>query len=179
VFIGSGIRHDMVLADGNYGDEYLRELVGHHVSGQLKLAPEHTQSSVLKRMGKPGTATLLAFKRRFDDLSASVRKQQFLTYYLIAAHPGCTDHDMEALKDFASDKLGILPEQVQVFTPTPSTYASLMYYTEMDPFTGEKIFVEKNTERKARQKMLITGRPRKNEPRKPFDFGDRNPRGRR
>jgi hypothetical protein len=68
---------------------------------------------------------------------------------------------------------------VQVFTPTPSTYASLMYYTEMDPFTGEKIFVEKNTERKARQKMLITGRPRKNEPRKPFDFGDRNPRGRR
>jgi uncharacterized radical SAM protein YgiQ len=172
VFIGSGIRHDMVLADGNYGDEYLRELVGHHVSGQLKLAPEHTQPSVLKRMGKPGTATLLAFKRRFDDLSASVRKQQFLTYYLIAAHPGCTDHDMEALKDFASEKLGILPEQVQVFTPTPSTYASLMYYTEMDPFTGEKIFVEKHTERKARQKMLITGRPRKNDQRKPFERGD-------
>lgn len=161
VFIGSGIRHDMVLMDGNFGDEYLKELVEHHVSGQLKLAPEHTQPAVLKRMGKPGTGSLLAFKRRFDGLSQSVRKQQFLTYYLIAAHPGCTDGDMLALKEFASQKLGILPEQVQIFTPTPSTYASLMYYTELDPFTREHIFVEKNTERRAYQKMIITGRPGK------------------
>lgn len=162
VFIGSGIRHDMVLMDGNFGDEYLKELVEHHVSGQLKLAPEHTQPAVLKRMGKPGTGSLLAFKKRFDGLSQVVRKQQFLTYYLIAAHPGCTDGDMLALKEFASQKLGILPEQVQIFTPTPSTYASLMYYTEMDPFTREHIFVEKNTERRAYQKMIITGRPGRN-----------------
>lgn len=162
VFIGSGIRHDMVLMDGNFGDEYLKELVEHHVSGQLKLAPEHTQPAVLKRMGKPGTGSLLAFKKRFDGLSQVVRKQQFLTYYLIAAHPGCTDGDMLALKEFTSQKLGILPEQVQIFTPTPSTYASLMYYTEMDPFTREHFFVEKNTERRAYQKMIITGRPGRN-----------------
>ncbi|MCJ7695290.1 MAG: YgiQ family radical SAM protein [Anaerolineaceae bacterium] len=158
VFVGSGIRHDMVLADGNYGTAYLQELVGHHVSGQLKLAPEHTQPKVLKRMGKPGTGPLLAFKKRFDDLSQSMNKRQFLTYYMIAAYPGCTDYDMEAMKQFASEKLELLPEQVQIFTPTPSTYGSLMYYTEMDPFTGEKIFVEKNPERKFRQKSVITGR---------------------
>ena len=158
VFIGSGLRHDMILADGNHGEPYLQELVEHHVSGQLKLAPEHSQPTVLKRMGKPGTASLLAFKRRFDSLSQKVKKHQFLTYYLIAAYPGCSDADMLALKQFASQKLDVLPEQVQIFTPTPSTYASLMYYTEMDPFTGEKLFVEKNPGRKMRQKALITGR---------------------
>jgi uncharacterized radical SAM protein YgiQ len=158
VFVGSGLRHDMVMADGNHGPAYLQELVAHHVSGQLKLAPEHTQPGVLKRMGKPGPNSLLAFKKRFDALSETVRKKQFLSYYLIAAHPGCTDADMLALKQFASQKLEVLPEQVQIFTPTPSTYASLMYYTEMDPFTGEKLFVEKNPARKMRQKALITGR---------------------
>jgi len=158
VFVGSGMRHDMVMADGNHGPAYLQELVAHHVSGQLKLAPEHTQPGVLKRMGKPGPNSLLAFKKRFDALSETVRKKQFLSYYLIAAHPGCTDADMLALKQFASQKLEVLPEQVQIFTPTPSTYASLMYYTEMDPFTGEKLFVEKNPARKMRQKALITGR---------------------
>ena len=159
-FVGSGLRHDMVLADVNYGDAYLQELVEHHVSGQLKLAPEHTQAHILKRMGKPGTNTLLAFKKRFDSLSKSVRKRQFLTYYLIAAYPGCNDRDMKQLKLFASQKLNLIPEQVQVFTPTPSTYASLMYYTEMDPFTGEKLFVEKNPSRKSHQKWLVTGRSR-------------------
>jgi len=88
-------------------------------------------------MRKPSTQSLLAFKQRFEALSKKLGKKQFLTYYLIAAYPGCTDEDMLALKRFASDKLGVLPEQVQIFTPTPSTYASLMYYTEKDPFTGE------------------------------------------
>ena len=160
VFVGSGLRHDMVLADANHGEAYLQELVGYHVSGQLKLAPEHTQANVLKRMGKPGPNSLLAFKKRFDALSESVRKHQFLAYYIIAAHPGCSDGDMLALRDFAAQNLQLLPEQVQIFTPTPSTYASLMYYTEIDPFTGEKLFVEKNPARKMRQKALITGRQR-------------------
>ncbi len=161
VFISSGIRHDMVMADAEYGEAYLQELVNYHVSGQLKLAPEHSQPAVLRRMRKPGVQSLLAFKQRFDALSKAAGKKQFLTYYLIAAYPGCTQEDMFALKRFASEKLGVLPEQVQIFTPTPSTYASLMYYTEKDPFTGETLFVEKSLTGKMEQKAAITGWQRK------------------
>ncbi len=164
VFIGSGLRYDLLLSDENHGQEYLQALVKHHLSGQLKIAPEHTQPDVLRRMRKPNDQTLLKFKDHFEALSDEVRQKQFLTYYLIAAYPGCTLGDMEALKRFASHELGILPEQVQVFTPTPGTYASVMYHTEKDPFTGEKLFVEKNPAAKKRQKETITGRgkpPRK------------------
>jgi len=157
VFVGSGLRYDLVLSDNEHGEAYLRELVRHHVSGQLRLAPEHSQPDVLARMRKPDTGKLLAFKERFDALGQDVRRKQYLSYYLIAAYPGCTLGDMQALKQFASQELGILPEQVQVFTPTPSTYASVMYYTEKDPFTGEKLFVEKNPAAKQRQKEVITG----------------------
>lgn len=158
VFVGSGLRYDLILSDVEHGDEYLKELVQHHISGQLKVAPEHTQPDVLAWMRKPNSEKLLEFKHRFDNLSKDVRQEQFLSYYLIAAYPGCTLGDMQALKRFASQKLGILPEQVQVFTPTPSTYASLMYYTEKDPFTGEKLFVEKNPAAKKHQKETITGK---------------------
>jgi uncharacterized radical SAM protein YgiQ len=157
VFVGSGLRYDLLLADAEHGEEYLKELVQHHISGQLKVAPEHTQPDVLARMRKPETEQLLEFKQRFDAMNKSVGKQQFLSYYLIAAYPGCTLGDMQALKRFASQELGVLPEQVQVFTPTPSTYASVMYYTEKDPFNGEKLFVEKNPAAKKRQKETITG----------------------
>ncbi|HQH57398.1 MAG TPA: YgiQ family radical SAM protein [Anaerolineaceae bacterium] len=157
VFIGSGIRHDLVMADDEHGGSYMEELVGHHVSGQLKLAPEHSQPEVLKHMRKPGTESLLAFKQRFEAINQRLGKEQYLTYYLIAAHPGCTDGDMLSLRQFASEKLGVLPEQVQIFTPTPSTYASLMYYTEKDPFTGQPLFVEKSQTGKMRQKAVITG----------------------
>ncbi len=157
VFVGSGIRHDLVMADEEHGASYMEELVGHHVSGQLKLAPEHSQPSVLKYMRKPGTDSLLTFKQRFDAISERVGKEQYLTYYIIAAHPGCTDSDMVALRKFASEKLGALPEQVQIFTPTPSTYSSVMYYTEKDPFTGAPLFVEKSQTGKMRQKAAITG----------------------
>jgi uncharacterized radical SAM protein YgiQ len=156
VFIASGIRYDMILNDTSAGDAYLRELVEHHVSGQLKIAPEHTEDNVLAQMGKPGSGALLQFKARFDALSRAAGKPQFLTYYLIAAHPGCTEQDMERLKRFTSRKLKINPEQVQIFTPTPSTYSSLMYYTELDPFTRRPIFVEKDDRRKARQKEIVT-----------------------
>ncbi|MDK2980461.1 MAG: hypothetical protein PWQ55_808 [Chloroflexota bacterium] len=156
VFVGSGLRYDLILADQKHGEEYLKELTEHHVSGQLKVAPEHSQDAVLEKMGKPGHNALLEFKERFDQLSREAGLRQYLTYYLIAAHPGCSEDDMRKLKDFASRELHIAPEQVQIFTPLPSTYSALMYYTEMDPLTGEKLFVEKDMGKKERQKRILT-----------------------
>jgi uncharacterized radical SAM protein YgiQ len=158
VFVASGIRYDLVLADESSGREYLCEVIKHHVSGQMKVAPEHTEERVLRLMGKPGKKSLEKFKSLFDQISMEAGKQQYLTYYLIAAHPGCSEQDMADLKRFTSRKLKINPEQVQIFTPTPSTYSSLMYYTEMDPFTRVPIFVEKDLRRKARQKEIITNK---------------------
>ena len=155
VFVGSGLRYDLILADQKHGEEYLKELTEHHVSGQLKVAPEHSQDSVLEKMGKPGHNSLLEFKERFDQLSRKAGLRQYLTYYLIAAHPGCSEADMRKLKDFASRELHISPEQVQIFTPLPSTYSALMYYTEMNPFTGEKLFVEKDMGKKEKQKRIL------------------------
>jgi uncharacterized radical SAM protein YgiQ len=155
VFVASGIRHDLVLVDRKYGLPYMRDVVRHHTSGQMKVAPEHSVDHVLRRMGKTGTRTMLQFRDLFYKLTKAARKNQFLTYYLIAAHPGCTENDMQALKRFARRQLKINPEQVQIFTPTPSTYSSLMYHTEMDPFTGEKLFVEKDPAKKERQKNIL------------------------
>lgn len=157
VFVASGIRYDLILNDSEHGREYLQEVVDYHLSGQMKVAPEHSEDHVLRRMGKPGADKLTAFKRLFEDANRKSGKQQFLTYYLIAAYPGCGEEEMHALKRFVSRELNIQPEQVQIFTPTPSTYASLMYYTEMDPFTKRPIFVEKNLTRKERQKSILTG----------------------
>ncbi|MEK7269978.1 MAG: YgiQ family radical SAM protein [Planctomycetota bacterium] len=159
VFVASGIRPDLVLADSAHGDEYLADIASHHVSGQLKVAPEHSEEGVLAAMGKPGRESLVGFKKRFDDLSARARKKQFLTYYLIAAHPGCTETDMQNLKRFASRDLRISPEQVQLFTPSPSTYSSLMYATGLDPFTLRPIFVEKDPKRRERQKQIVVDKP--------------------
>lgn len=162
VFVASGIRYDLILSDQRQGERYLHELVVHHVSGQLKVAPEHTDDRILAHMGKPGSQALLEFKEKFDALSAAAGKQQFLTYYMIAAHPGCTEQDMAHLKRFTSLKLKVNPEQVQIFTPTPSTYSSVMYYTELDPFSPpsgasrQPIFVEKDLRRKLRQKEIVT-----------------------
>jgi len=161
VFVASGIRYDMLLCDQEHGDDYLREVIENHVSGQMKVAPEHTEEHVLALMGKPGRAGLLEFKTRFNDLNRLAGKRQFLTYYLIAAHPGCSEADMQRVRLFASQKLQIHPEQVQVFTPTPSTYSSLMYYTELDPFTGQTLFVEKDPRRKQRQKEIVTDKETK------------------
>ena len=158
VFVASGIRYDLLLADKAHGRRYLKEIVDQHVSGQMKVAPEHTDEKVLGRMGKPGNQVLLDFKAEFEQLTRQAGKPQFLTYYLIAAYPGCSEAEMHRLRLFASQKLKIHPEQVQIFTPTPSTYSSLMYYTEMDPFTGEKLFVEKDNNRKQRQKEILTNK---------------------
>ena len=159
VFVGSGIRYDMVLADKTHGLEYLKEIVEHHTSGQLKIAPEHADPTVLRMMGKPPVKSLVEFKANFDRLTRQAGKDQYLTYYLIAAYPGCGDREMKNLKEFALRELHLLPEQVQVFTPTPSTYASIMYYTEKDPFTGAPIFVEKSLKRKEDQKEIVMVKP--------------------
>ncbi len=158
VFVASGIRYDMVLDDKQYGNEYLKEIVQHHTSGQLKIAPEHSEDKVLELMGKPGKRYLTEFRDKFYQYSKEVGKNQFLTYYMIAAHPGCTESDMHKLKEFTSSKLSISPEQVQVFTPTPSTYSTLMYYTEIDPFTGKKLFVEKDIAKTILQKNIVVAK---------------------
>ena len=155
IFIASGIRYDLILDDHQYGDKYLEEIVAHHVSGQMKIAPEHTEDKVLSLMGKQGKDYLKEFKNRFYKLNKKLDKKQFLTYYLIAAHPGCNEKDMMDLKIFASEELKISPEQVQIFTPTPSTYSTLMYYTEINPFTNKKLFVEKDNGKKEKQKNII------------------------
>ncbi|MFH1230203.1 MAG: YgiQ family radical SAM protein [Planctomycetota bacterium] len=155
VFIGSGIRYDMVLEDRKYGLEYMKEIISHHISGQLKIAPEHTEYKMLKKMGKTGNEYLQEFREEFYRLNQKMGKKQFLTYYFIAAHPGCEYKDMEKLKWFIRRELKIHPEQVQIFTPIPSTYSTLMYYTGIDPFAREKIFVEKDIKEKERQKALI------------------------
>ncbi len=125
------------------------------VRASAKQKGEHTQQHVLDLMGKPGKQTLVDFKEMYDKLNAEEGKQQFLTYYLIAAHPGCEEKDMHELKRFTSEELQMNPEQAQVFTPTPSTYSAVMYYTEMDPKTRKKIFVEKDTRRKEKQKEIV------------------------
>ena len=155
VFVASGIRYDMLLEDQKYGEEYLRELIKHHISGQLKIAPEHIEDNVLEKMGKPDQGYLKKFKDKFFQINKELKKNQFLTYYLIAAHPGCKEEDMQRLKKFTSQELKINPEQVQIFTPLPSTYSTLMYYTEIDPFNQKLIFVEKNLKKKERQKEIV------------------------
>ncbi len=155
VFVASGIRYDMLLCDQKYGEKYLRELIKHHISGQLKIAPEHTENNVLEKMCKSDRGYLKKFRDKFSQINKEQKKKQFLTYYLIAAHPGCREEDMYRLKEYTSKELKLNPEQVQIFTPTPSTYSTLMYYTEIDPFTGKAIYVEKNLKKKGRQKGIV------------------------
>ncbi len=155
-FVNSGIRYDLIQEDKSHGKAYLKTLVDHHISGQMKVAPEHIDDKVLKLMNKPDKDTLMRFKADFDAYNKASGKKQFLTYYLIAAHPGSELKDMENLKEFANSELHLNPEQVQVFIPTPSTYSALMYYTEMDPWTRQPVFVEKDPQRKQKQKDIVT-----------------------
>lgn len=161
VFVRSGIRYDLILADKAHGKAYLEEIVSNHVSGQLKVAPEHSEDKVLELMNKPKKAQLIAFKKLFDAINKRLNKRQFLTYYFIAAHPGCSYEDMKKTKAFTSTELKISPEQIQVFTPTPSTVATLMYKTGRDR-KGNTVFVEKDTRKKAAQKDIFTSNHRKN-----------------
>lgn len=155
VFVGSGIRYDLILADDKAGKSYLSELIQHHVSGQLKIAPEHSQDEVLKLMGKPGRSKLEAFLKLFQKASQQNQQKIFLTYYLMAAHPGCDLKQMRQLRAFCLNTLNLLPEQVQIFTPGPATWSTLMHHTETDPFTGQRIFVEKDPQKKIQQKEAV------------------------
>ncbi|MEW6079664.1 MAG: YgiQ family radical SAM protein [Thermodesulfobacteriota bacterium] len=155
VFIGSGIRHDLILGDGKYGQDYLEAVIGHHVSGQMKIAPEHSEKHILDLMGKPDAEMLKQFIDRFRRLNREAGKKQFLTCYFIAAYPGCTLADMQGLKRFVRESLGFAPEQAQIFTPSPSTPATLMYYTEKSFPGGEPLFVEKSIPGKEKQKKAL------------------------
>jgi len=155
VVVASGIRYDMILADKKNGTTYLRDLVRYHVSGQMKVAPEHCESNVLALMGKPGREALLHFRKLFLEMTGREGLKQFLTYYIIAAHPGCTVQDMRQLRQFCRKHLRVLPRQVQIFTPTPSTYSTLMYWAEEDILSGAPCFVEKTEAGRNKQKNVL------------------------
>ncbi|MBQ1187235.1 MAG: YgiQ family radical SAM protein [Clostridia bacterium] len=152
VFIRSGIRFDYLIHDKDV--EFFKELVLHHTSGQLKVAPEHCSASVLSAMGKPEIETYIKFKKRFYELTKSVGKEQFLVPYLMSSHPGSTIKDAIELSLFLK-KEGLRPEQVQDFYPTPGTVSTCMYYTGLNPYTLEKVFVAKTMEEKAEQRALL------------------------
>jgi uncharacterized radical SAM protein YgiQ len=154
VFVSSGIRPDLVTADKEVGRRYIEELVRHHVSGQIKLAPEHSDADILSLMNKPSVISLMQFKSLFDKACERWGKPYFMTYYLIAAHPGCTTRHMQRLRDFLSSGLKTLPEQVQIFTPLPGTISSTMYYCETD-ITGKRLFCEKNPGGMQKQKDIL------------------------
>ena len=159
VFIRSGIRFDYLLADP--GHAFLKELCEYHVSGQLKVAPEHISDNVLKRMGKPENSVYRRFMKEYEKMNEKLGKKQYLVPYLMSSHPGSTLTEAVELAEYLRD-LGYMPEQVQDFYPTPSTLSTCMYYTGYDPRTMEKVYVPTNPHEKAMQRALIQYRNPKN-----------------
>ena len=159
VFIRSGIRFDYVLADKK--DDFLRELCKYHVSGQLRVAPEHVSDNVLKLMGKPSNSVYQEFCRRFDKINKQCGKEQYIVPYLISSHPGSTLKDAIALAESVRD-MGYMPEQVQDFYPTPSTISTVMYYTGVDPRTMTPVYIPDSVHEKAMQRALIQYRKPEN-----------------
>lgn len=159
VFVRSGIRFDYLLADKE--DTFFRELVEHHVSGQLKVAPEHISDAVLSKMGKPEKAVYERFVKKYYKINEQMGKKQFLVPYLMSSHPGSTLKEAVELAEYLRD-LGYMPEQVQDFYPTPSTVSTVMYYTGIDPRTKKQVYVCRNPHEKAMQRALIQYRNPKN-----------------
>ena len=159
VFIRSGIRFDYLLADSD--NTFFRELCQHHISGQLKVAPEHISDEVLKHMGKPPAAVYRRFQERYKKMNESLDKKQYLVPYLMSSHPGSTLKEAIALAEYLRD-LGYMPEQVQDFYPTPATISTCMYYTGLNPATMEPVYVAHNPHEKAMQRALIQYRNPKN-----------------
>ena len=159
VFVRSGIRFDYLIYDSN--DEFLRELVQHHISGQLKVAPEHVSNRVLEKMGKPEHSVYLKFVDKYKKMNQACGMDQYLVPYLMSSHPGCTMKDAVELAEYLRD-LGYMPEQVQDFYPTPSTISTCMYYTGLDPRTMELVYVPRNPHEKALQRALMQYRNPKN-----------------
>ena len=152
VFIRSGIRFDYLLADKS--ETFFHELVRYHISGQLKVAPEHVSDHVLEKMGKPRHAVYLQFLEKYKKINEQEHMKQFVVPYLMSSHPGCTLRDAVELAEYLRDT-GHEPEQVQDFYPTPSTLSTVMYYTGLDPRTMEKVYVPKNPHEKAMQRALM------------------------
>lgn len=162
VFIRSGIRYDYLIQDKD--DSFFKELVEHHVSGQLKVAPEHCSPGVLRAMGKPSIETYDRFAKKFYELTKKADKPQYLVPYLISSHPGSTLKDAVALAEYLQ-KNRLKPEQVQDFYPTPGTVSTCMYYTGLDPFTLKEVYVPRKPEDKAMQRALLQYYNPKNAPR--------------
>lgn len=152
VFIRSGIRYDYMLCDSD--DTFFKELVRYHVSGQLRVAPEHCSANVLDRMGKPHIEAYRIFLKKYREETARIGKEQYLVPYLMSSHPGSTLNDAIELALFLKEA-GIHPDQVQDFYPTPGTVSTCMYYTGIDPISGESVFVPKTPEEKAMQRALL------------------------
>lgn len=159
VFIRSGIRFDYLIYDKD--DTFLREMVEHHISGQLKVAPEHIADPVLSMMGKPSNSVYKRFIDKYERLNREMSKKQFVVPYLMSSHPGSTLKEAIALAEYLRD-LGYMPEQVQDFYPTPSTISTVMYYTGLDPRTMKPVYVPTNPHEKAMQRALIQYRNPKN-----------------
>ena len=159
VFIRSGIRFDYMIYDNN--QTFLRELCEHHISGQLKVAPEHISDPVLEKMGKPSVDVYNRFVKAYKDMNEKIGKKQYLVPYLMSSHPGSTLKEAVELAEFLRD-LGYMPEQVQDFYPTPSTISTCMYYTGVDPRNMQPVYVAVNPHEKAMQRALIQYRNPKN-----------------
>lgn len=150
VFTGYGVRYDLALED----EKYLEELCAHHISGQLRIAPEHFSKRVTNAMCKPGREVYEKFAEKFTTLNRKCGKRQYVVNYLMSGHPGCTLEDMIEMAEYVRDHGGYT-EQVQDFTPTPMTVSTCMYYTGLDPFTGKKIYVARNKKEKVMQRALM------------------------
>lgn len=152
VFIRSGIRYDYLIEDKN--DEFMRELIEYHISGQLKVAPEHCSAAVLDMMGKPHIEAYRKFQDKFYKMTGQIGKEQYLVPYLMSSHPGSTLKEAVELAQFLKS-LKMRPEQVQDFYPTPGTISTCMFYTELDPYTMKKVYVPKTAEEKGMQRALL------------------------
>jgi len=155
VFIRSGIRFDYLMADKN--PTFLRELCEHHISGQLKVAPEHISPAVLDKMGKPRQEVYDAFVQKYEEINRRLGLEQYLVPYLMSSHPGCTLADAVSLAEYLRDT-GHQPEQVQDFYPTPGTLSTCMYYTGLDPRTMKPVYVPTTSHEKAMQRALLQWR---------------------
>jgi len=159
VFVRSGLRYDYIMADSD--DTFLTELIEHHISGQLKVAPEHVSDKVLRHMGKPKHSIYEKFREKYTQINAALGKKQFLVPYLISSHPGSTLADAIALAEYLRD-IKYQPQQVQDFYPTPGTLSTCMYYTEINPLTGESVYVPRSYKERQMQRALLQYRNPKN-----------------
>ncbi len=159
VFVRSGIRFDYLMQDKD--DTFFKELCEHHISGQLKVAPEHCSEKVLRIMGKPSFNVYKSFIEKYKKINKDLGKDQYVVPYFISSHPGCTLNDAIELAEYLRD-IHHMPEQVQDFYPTPSTFSTTMYYTGIDPRTMKKVYVPKTFEEKQMQRALLQYRKKEN-----------------